>query len=149
PAEVILIVGGYMSSELTSELSEVQRVIVVTRETGRRDLAELVDDLSKRTSGVATVGSPDLEERLGGIQASLAKLEQERDRVSKTLSDRVSDLVSAQVPDRRSVDVREPRQEWRLQEENLERELLSARRHRQEAELAELERLRARAESDR
>jgi hypothetical protein len=148
PAEVVLIVGGYMSAELASELGEVHRVIIATAETGYQKMSTLVDDLSKRTSAAGPDTSA-VEERLAVMQASLAALEEERDRESKELRERVVALADAQATARRSEEVEETRQQWRGEQENIGRDLRAAREKRQEAELAELERLRGRAEDGR
>jgi hypothetical protein len=46
PAEVVLVIGGYMAPELTAELSKVHRVLVVASETIQSDLTALVADLT-------------------------------------------------------------------------------------------------------
>jgi hypothetical protein len=149
PAEVILVVCGYMSPELTSELGEVHRVIVVTSATGSQELTKLVTDLSTPISPAAGTATADLEERLAAILASLTALERERAYESAGLRERVSDLATTQAEKRQSGELDETRRQWREAEDEIGRELRAARRNRQDAELAELERLRASAERDR
>ena len=149
PAEVVLVVSGYMSPELTLALGEVHRVIVVTTETGREEIAPLVHDLRTSASSTASGDTAILEERLAAVQASLAALERERARESETLSERLSDLADTQVARRRIGELDETRSQWRAAEEKIDAEMRTARQQRQKAELDELERLRAGAEKDR
>jgi len=149
PAEVVLIVGGYMSRELTSKLGSIYRVIVATAKTASQEMAMLVDELSMRASPAIATDMPALENRLLAIQSSLDMLETERDREAEALRQRASALADTQLAVRRSAELDETRRKWRAEEEKIARELRTARQERRQAELAELERLRARAVEDR
>jgi hypothetical protein len=149
PADVVLVVAGYMSPELTSELGEIHRVVVVTADSGRQALAALVDDLKATALESALADTAELRDRLESIQRSLTQLEADRAREAQQLQARLGNLNVTYVNERRDEGLDETRRQWRAAEESIRAEIRTARQQRQQAELDELERLRARAEKDR
>jgi hypothetical protein len=142
PAEIVLIVGGYMSPELTVELSKVHRVIVITRDTDRRELATLVADLSRSESAATDLETTVLE-RLSEAIDAITAIEADRERQWKSVAPQVN-VYNEAMSDRRRVDeTLEAAGQWRTQEEGLREGIHTARRDRQRLELDELERQRS------
>lgn len=83
PAEVALVVGGYLSPEVASELTKVHRVLVVTGESGLDDLAALVADLSP-PAPVGVVGRTTLSIDGEKVLAADALLREQLDQVLNT-----------------------------------------------------------------
>jgi hypothetical protein len=144
PAEIVLVVGGYMSPELTHELDTVHRVLVVTRETSERDLATLVADLTTRAAepGQAVAS-------LDHVHEAVNQLAVERQRDLRDLVPQINIWNQAVSDQRQSEDAVEAIRAWRPFEEDLRDRIRPARADREKADLDELERLRAQAERDR
>ena len=146
PPEVVLVVGGYLSPELTTQLSKVQRVIVVTSETGQHDLEILIADLRSSTSRATTAAEAALRGQLDIVLAALTDLQDDRRREQQSLSEQLGALAQAQFDQRVTGEAGETARQWRTAEEDLRVRTRVARSGRQQAELDELERLRAAAE---
>ena len=146
PPEVVLVVGGYLSPELTTQLSKVQRVIVVTSETGQHDLEVLVADLRTSASRATTVADATLRAKLETALAALTDLQDDRRREQQSLSEQLSALAQAQFGQQVTGEAGETARQWRIADEDLRVKTRAARAGRQQAELDELERLRAVAE---
>jgi hypothetical protein len=146
PAEVVLVVGGYLSPELTTQLNKVQRVIVVTSEPGQHDLELLVSDLRTAAFRSATAAETALRQQLDSVLAALTAVQDDRKREQQSLSEQLDALAQAQFDQRVTDEAGETARQWRVTEESLREKIQTARAERRRAELDELERLRAAAE---
>jgi hypothetical protein len=122
PAEVVLVIGGYMAPELTAELSKVHRVLVVASETIQSDLTALVADLTTpvpaaalsetslreldqmprvlastgRQLDLVTGALASSGDQLDLVARALAALAEDRDRQWSSLARQVGELSLAQ-----------------------------------------------------
>jgi hypothetical protein len=176
-AEVVLVIGGYMSPELTTELSKVHRVLIVTSETIQSDLTALVADLStpvpaapvpetslrqldrmtvalvenrqqldQVTEALAALAAN--RSQLDEVAQAIAELAKDRDRQWSSLARQVTELNLTHGAQRETDEVAGTALRWRTAEEDLRDRIRSVRADRRQAELRELEQLRAKAERD-
>jgi hypothetical protein len=147
PAEVVLVVGGYMSADLASDLGEVHRVIVVTSATRERQLSQLVTSLAEPQASAGDTAV--LLQQLDALQTAVAELEARRDAESSMLRDQVAALSMNQVAARRTDELDDARRKWRDELDGLTDEVRVSREARRAAEITELERLRRQAQTER
>jgi hypothetical protein len=149
PAEVVMVVAGYASPEVLTQLARAGNEVLVYRpDRFDAEIGALLDrlrsDLSRQPE--AAPEWSELKRELESVKATLTQIASVRGKESTNLENSLRDILRQQNEGRSDRQIDEARVAWAHERKLLEDRIREARKRQRELDLTELESLRAKAE---
>lgn len=147
PPRVIVIIGGYATSEVIRILRSAVILIIFNPVTFREELEYAVDEVIR--DGSQRENDSKWQSELEALRMAVNRLEEKRAIEVERLEERLLSVVSRAPTPKEADPMEVQRHRWSEERRNLEDPIERARADRRAADFAELRRLATRTEADR